>query len=79
MICVVDPAADALSGEDSWAWHSAVATKVVESGEAWISPVRLAGRAALRMCLTSHLTGADDLTTLVDELDAARHAVGTPG
>ncbi|MFE6778464.1 pyridoxal phosphate-dependent decarboxylase family protein [Streptomyces sp. NPDC057702] len=80
LVCVVDPAVDAaLSPAESWAWHSAVANKVVERGQAWISPVRLSGRAALRLCITSYRTEAADVTALVDEMDKARDAVGIPG
>ncbi|GAA4690446.1 pyridoxal phosphate-dependent decarboxylase family protein [Streptomyces buecherae] len=80
LVCVVDPAVDArLSPAESWAWHSAVADKVVERGQAWISPVRLSGRAALRLCITSYRTEAADVAALVEEMDKARTAVGIPG
>ncbi|WP_184573216.1 pyridoxal phosphate-dependent decarboxylase family protein [Streptomyces zagrosensis] len=78
VVCVVDEAADVLSPAASWAWHCAVAANVVESGQAWLSPVRLAGRAALRVCITSYRTGVADVAALVDELDKARARVGAP-
>ncbi len=51
----------------------AVARRVVASGRAWLSAVRLgASGTALRACVTSYRTGDDDLRALVD---AARAAV----
>lgn len=72
VVCVVDPTAEARGPEHSQAWHAAVAARVVASGQAWISPVRLAGRAALRLCLTSYRTRADHLKDVVHALDRAR-------
>jgi len=48
---------------------------VVRSGKAWISVCRLAGGlSALRACITSYRTTADDLDALVDALEAARQS-----
>lgn len=52
-------------------WHRRVADRVVRSGEAWISAVELAGRPALRACITSFRTVASDIEALCDELRAA--------
>jgi glutamate/tyrosine decarboxylase-like PLP-dependent enzyme len=49
-----------------------IAERVVASGRAWISTVRIRGRLALRACITSYETGPDDLDALFDELDKAR-------
>ncbi|UUN25087.1 pyridoxal-dependent decarboxylase [Streptomyces sp. FIT100] len=77
VVCVVDPDTDAAGPERSWAWHSAVADRVVRRGEAWLSPVRLAGRPAIRICLTSHRTRAEDVEAVVSALGAARVATGS--
>jgi aromatic-L-amino-acid/L-tryptophan decarboxylase len=78
VVCVADPATDRLGPDRSHAWHAAVADHVVASGHAWVSPVRIAGRAAIRLCLTSHRTTARDIDQAVAALDEARTAVGTP-
>jgi len=50
-----------------------IADRVVRSGKAWISVCRLAGGlSALRACITSYRTTADDLDELVDALETAR-------
>ncbi|MEU7900407.1 pyridoxal-dependent decarboxylase [Nonomuraea sp. NPDC049152] len=72
VICVVAPEAEAGGPEASAAWHAAVAGRVVASGAAWISTVRLAGRSAIRLCLTSHRTGAEDIEAVVNALSRAR-------
>ncbi|MFC5805207.1 pyridoxal phosphate-dependent decarboxylase family protein [Streptomyces formicae] len=74
VVCVVDPDRDAAGPERSWAWHAAVADRVVRGGEAWLSPVRLAGRPAVRLCLTSHRTRSEDVEAVVSALGAARTA-----
>jgi len=52
-----------------------IADRVVRSGKAWISVCRLAGGlSALRACITSYRTTADDLDELVDALETARQA-----
>lgn len=81
VVCLADPATEARTGDDtdaSWAWHAAVSRAVVDSGAAWVSPVRLAGRPAVRACLTSHRTTEDDLDALVDALGCARGSVPRP-
>lgn len=51
---------------------SDVADRVVASGRAWISHVRLRGSdAALRACVTSHRTDRKDIEILVEELERA--------
>ncbi|WP_319462670.1 pyridoxal phosphate-dependent decarboxylase family protein [Micromonospora sp. RTP1Z1] len=75
LVCVVDPAVDALGPVASQQWHRAVVDHVVRGGRAWISLVLLDGRAAIRMCLTSHRTTADDIAAVVDALGEARRAV----
>jgi aromatic-L-amino-acid/L-tryptophan decarboxylase len=74
VICVIDPAADALGPEHSMRWHAAVAEHVVRSGQGWLSTVALAGRPTLRLCVISHRTGPDDIDQIVDALDKARAA-----
>jgi hypothetical protein len=56
--------------------HDALARSVVEGGRAWISPVRLNGRAALRACVISHRTTQADIDELVRAVNNAREAVG---
>ncbi|MFI6504041.1 pyridoxal phosphate-dependent decarboxylase family protein [Nonomuraea typhae] len=69
VVCVADPHAGA-------AWHAAVAEHVVTGGGAWVSLVRLAGQPAIRMCVTSHRTGEEDVEALVRALSEARAAAG---
>ncbi|HET6499765.1 MAG TPA: pyridoxal-dependent decarboxylase [Amycolatopsis sp.] len=78
VVCVADPEADRLGPDGSQAWHNAVADHVVAGGHAWVSTVRLAGRPAIRLCLTSHRTTAHDIDRAVAALDDARAAVGRP-
>ncbi|WP_149261897.1 pyridoxal-dependent decarboxylase [Actinomadura sp. K4S16] len=66
VVCFADP------GDRTWDHHDALARTVVESGRAWISPVRLDGRAALRACVISHRTTAEDVEDLVDAVNKAR-------
>jgi aromatic-L-amino-acid decarboxylase len=51
-----------------------IAAAVEGSGEAWISVAHLAGRPALRACITSHRSTEADLDALCDALERARHA-----
>ncbi|MCP2339342.1 pyridoxal phosphate-dependent decarboxylase family protein [Actinomadura rupiterrae] len=46
----------------------AVADRVVRSGRAWISTTRLAGRPALRACITNFATTETEIEALVDLL-----------
>lgn len=48
--------------------------RVVGSGAAWISTVRLGGRLVLRACITSYETGEPDLDALISALAQARRA-----
>lgn len=50
----------------------AVADHVVDGGRAWISTTRVAGRPALRACITNFTTTEADVEALVGELAAAR-------
>jgi glutamate/tyrosine decarboxylase-like PLP-dependent enzyme len=66
VVCFADP-------EDrTWEHHDALAQFVVDGGRAWISPVRLNGRAALRACVISHRTTTADIDELVRVLNDAR-------
>jgi aromatic-L-amino-acid/L-tryptophan decarboxylase len=51
-----------------------IAAAVEGSGDAWISVAHLAGRPALRACITSHRTTEADLDALCDALARARLA-----
>lgn len=66
VVCFADP------GDGTWERHDALARAVVGSGRAWISPVRLDGRAALRACVISHRTTLADVGELVDAVTEAR-------
>jgi aromatic-L-amino-acid decarboxylase len=62
VVCFVPP--------DEWcitrhAQLEALAERVRESGQAWISSTKLGGRSVLRACITSHLTRESDLDRLV--------------
>ena len=59
-------------GDDSSRRLEAIARHVEAGGVAWISVARLAGRAALRACITSYRSTTDDLRALCAELNAAR-------
>ena len=66
VVCVAQDGADA-------AWHRAVVERVVGSGAAWVSSVTLAGQPAIRTCVISYRTTADDVDALVEALgEAAR-------
>jgi glutamate/tyrosine decarboxylase-like PLP-dependent enzyme len=67
VVCVAQDEADAT-------WHQAVADRVVGSGRAWVSPVALAGQPAIRTCVISYRSTADDVDALVEALGAARAA-----
>jgi len=54
----------------------AIAEHVESSGAAWISVVELAGRPALRACITSYRSSDEDVTALRDALRGARAASG---
>lgn len=64
--CITHPRIEA--GDTS---VDAVLEKVLASGQAWISKVKLGDRWALRACVTSCLTTHDDIDTLVGEMNAA--------
>ncbi|WUH98722.1 pyridoxal-dependent decarboxylase [Spirillospora sp. NBC_00431] len=66
VVCFADPA------DETWEHHDALAQRVVGSGRAWISPVRLDGRAALRACVISHRTTSADVEELVQAVNDAR-------
>ncbi|MFC4052845.1 pyridoxal phosphate-dependent decarboxylase family protein [Actinomadura syzygii] len=66
VVCFADP------GDGTRAHHDALARTVVEGGRAWISPVELAGRPALRACVISHRTTSADVEELVRAVNDAR-------
>ncbi|MFG2003946.1 pyridoxal phosphate-dependent decarboxylase family protein [Spirillospora sp. NPDC048911] len=68
VVCFADPSPPA----DSWKHHTELANSVVQSGSAWISPVRLNGHAALRACVISHRTTPADIDALVQAVNDAR-------
>lgn len=65
VVCVAQDGADA-------AWHQAVVERVVGSGAAWVSRVTLAGKPAIRTCVISYRTTADEVDALVEALGEAR-------
>jgi glutamate/tyrosine decarboxylase-like PLP-dependent enzyme len=58
-------------GRDS----SALAAWLEADRQTWLGHVAFEGRPALRACITSYLTGPDDIEVLLDRLDAARAEV----
>lgn len=79
VVCVTHHRAPA-DAEQSWRWHASLAEQVTSSGEAWISPVRVAGRPALRACVTSWRTQPEDIARLREALNHHPQAVpATPG
>lgn len=75
VVCFADPAADGVPADAAWEHHSALAASVVDGGRAWISPVRLNGRAALRACVISLRTTPADIDELVRAVHDARNAL----
>lgn len=49
-----------------------VAREIVESGRAWISLTRIAGRPVLRACITNYRTSPEDIRALIKELEERR-------
>ncbi|MEU1722728.1 hypothetical protein [Nonomuraea sp. NPDC005692] len=45
---------------------------MVRSGAAWLSTIRIAGRPAIRLCVTSHRTGLADTEAVAGALAEAR-------
>ncbi|XRQ10399.1 pyridoxal phosphate-dependent decarboxylase family protein [Actinomadura welshii] len=68
VVCFADP------GNGTWEHHEALARRVAGSGRAWISPVALGGRAALRACVISHRTASADLDELIRSANDARNS-----
>jgi glutamate/tyrosine decarboxylase-like PLP-dependent enzyme len=64
-------APDFTTGDDDAAVR-AIESCVVGSGKAWLSSVSLRGKLALRACITSYESTADDVYELLDLLDGAR-------
>jgi glutamate/tyrosine decarboxylase-like PLP-dependent enzyme len=69
VVCFADP------GTATREHHDALAEHVVRGGRAWISPVDLSGRAALRACVISHRTTPADVDDLVEAVGEARKAL----
>jgi glutamate/tyrosine decarboxylase-like PLP-dependent enzyme len=65
VVCISEP-------EHDETFHRAVAESVIASGVAWVSFVLLAGRPAVRACVISHRSTADDVAALAAELRRAR-------
>jgi aromatic-L-amino-acid decarboxylase len=72
VVCFSHPDTHALEPQASFDWHARIAERVIGSGQAWISAARLAGRPALRACITSYRTTAHDIDQLVTTLAHAR-------
>ncbi|ONI75153.1 hypothetical protein ALI144C_41135 [Actinosynnema sp. ALI-1.44] len=66
VVCVANP------DVDSPTWHAAVAAEVVRRGHAWVSALRLDGRPAIRLCVTSYRTTEADIDLVAAELDKCR-------
>jgi glutamate/tyrosine decarboxylase-like PLP-dependent enzyme len=54
--------------------QESIVRHIVSSGRAWISTTRLAGRLAIRACVTSYRTQPADIDQLTELLSEARHA-----
>ena len=57
--------------EDGSVSADEVLDRVLRTGRAWISPVRLGERTALRACVTSYLTVEEDVDLLVETMTEA--------
>lgn len=53
----------------------ALADALEKDGATWLGCVEYEGREALRACMTSFLTGPDDIALLLERLDAVREAL----
>ena len=75
VVCFVD----GMTPDGASAAHlRAIADRVNDSGQAWISTVRLGGTVdALRACITNHRTRPDDVRALVAALDTVRSDLGS--
>jgi glutamate/tyrosine decarboxylase-like PLP-dependent enzyme len=64
----------------AWQWHVELAERVNTSGTAWVSPVLVAGTPAIRACITSWRTQADDIEKLTEAMNQAlRMSLSRPG
>jgi glutamate/tyrosine decarboxylase-like PLP-dependent enzyme len=68
VVCATHPSAPA-DPESAWRWHVDLAERVNASGAAWVSPVLVAGRPAVRACVISWRTRSDDIVELCDALN----------
>ncbi|MGA9859214.1 MAG: pyridoxal-dependent decarboxylase [Solirubrobacteraceae bacterium] len=69
VVCIAQDGRDA-------AWHQDVVDRVLSTGDAWVSVVVLAGRPAIRACVISYRTTAEDVDSLVQALRGARAGLG---
>lgn len=70
VVCFID--ANSQKGRDP-SYLEAIAEKIVSSGEAWISTVRVGNSVtALRACITNFRTQASDVDVLIEVLDKER-------
>jgi aromatic-L-amino-acid decarboxylase len=69
IVCATHPTAPPTDSEASWGWHADLAGRVNASGTAWVSPVRAAGKSAVRICITSWRTRPEDITQLCETLN----------
>jgi len=49
-----------------------VASKIVNSGKAWVSTYPIGDRMTTRACITNYSTSADELDVLIDALNDVR-------
>ncbi|WP_344830417.1 hypothetical protein [Nonomuraea dietziae] len=66
------PEAEAEGHERSAAWHAPSPIRWSGAAPRGSARVRLAGRPAIRLCVTSHRTGPADLEAVVSALAEAR-------
>jgi glutamate/tyrosine decarboxylase-like PLP-dependent enzyme len=71
VICFTHPETASLAPDEAWHWHVRTAERVIASNGGWISALRLAGRPALRACITSYRTTPADIDQLIQALTAA--------
>jgi glutamate/tyrosine decarboxylase-like PLP-dependent enzyme len=69
IVCFDDPAVEA---DRSAAHLHAILDAVIAGGTAWLSSVTLGSRPAIRACITSYRTDEDSITSLRNQLVAAR-------
>lgn len=77
IVCFEDARTADQPREQRTVHHQAIVDAVVDTGRAWISATRIAGRPVIRVCVTSYLTRKQHIDELAQLLEQARGALAT--